>query len=108
MFGKGPLRVEKGQTLPGGETGVKESFPGTVTHERSLDTEEGDIVDKIPESHAGWDKKALKIIQVTKSGTEGLLYPVCRACFLRCTAQGCSTQRYQLGQKVLPCPILQI
>lgn len=39
MFGKGLLQVEKGQTLPGVESGVQESFLGTRTHKLSLDTE---------------------------------------------------------------------
>ena len=39
------------------------------------------------ESLAGWDRKALKIIKVTKCGDKVFLHPVCRISFLRCRVQ---------------------
>lgn len=65
LFGTGPLQTEVARMLPGVETGVKGSFPGTVTHKLSLDTEEVDPADKTLRGPSGQDKTAQETTQVT-------------------------------------------
>lgn len=61
LFGTGALQTEVPRKLPGVETGVQGSLPGTVTHKLSLDTEEVETL----RGPSGPDKKAQEMTQVT-------------------------------------------